>query len=75
MAIDRADLSGSPDVNPMAPVVLTSAAQNQAAPEGGQSKPRRREPSAEKDPAEKDPAEESPAADTDRPPHRIDSLA
>lgn len=108
MAIERVDLSGSPNVNETAPVTSTRAAQNQASPGGKQSELRRHEPPAEKDSAERDSpgddsgerdspeedaaekssAEKSPTqgpsaatdadlvdADTDRPPHRIDSLA
>ena len=113
MAIERVDLSGSPNVNETAPVTSTRAAQNQASPGGKQSELRRHSPPAEKDPAERDSAEvdsagegssekdsaeegsaennpvekasgEEPSAardadlvdvNTDRPPHRIDSLA
>jgi hypothetical protein len=49
MAIERTELSGSLNGNAMEPVASTPAAQNQAAPEPGENKQRRRESSAKKD--------------------------
>ncbi|MGA8837766.1 MAG: hypothetical protein WB538_19205 [Candidatus Sulfotelmatobacter sp.] len=65
MAIEKADLSGSLNRNEMAPVVLTSTAQNRGAPNAEERQPRRREPSAEKD--SEPPAEGTEnAEDTDK---------
>jgi hypothetical protein len=49
MAIEKTRLVGSLNVDEMAPVASTAAAQNRSAPDLGQSKPHRRERSPEKD--------------------------
>ncbi len=73
MAVERADLSGSLNLEQTLPVASAPAAQGQAAPEGGQAKPRRRPPA---EAASAEPAEEDMEQDgLDKPPHRIDSLA
>jgi hypothetical protein len=41
MAIERADLSGSLNVDQAPPVASTPAGQNRGAPDGGRSQPRR----------------------------------
>jgi hypothetical protein len=74
MTVERADLSGSLNLDPMAPVSAAPAVQGQALPGGEQGKPRRRPPLPEE--ASTDLSETEPAeADSDPPPHRIDSLA
>jgi len=69
MTMERADLSVSLNPEPMAPVSATPKVQGQSSPGSGEDKPRRRPPPPEEAAAE--PAED----DSDRPPHRIDSLA
>jgi hypothetical protein len=73
MAVERADLSGSLNLEQTLPVASAPAAQGQAAPEGGQGKPRRRPPAEE---ADAEPAgDDLDQKESDQPPHRIDSLA
>jgi len=67
--MEKADLSVSLNVEPMAPVSAAPKVQGQSSPGGGDDNPRRRPPPPEEASAE--PSED----DTDRPPHRIDSLA
>jgi hypothetical protein len=73
MAIEKTDLLGGLTSEQTAPVAATPQAkvqvQGQASPEEGQSKERRREPSSETD------ASESEVEDSDRSPHRVDSIA
>jgi len=69
MAIEKTDLSGSLSPEQTTPVAATPPVQGQASPEGGQGKARRREPSSETD------DQEQPVEDSDRSPHRVDSLA
>jgi hypothetical protein len=69
MAIEKTDLSGSLSPEQTPPVVATPPVQGQASPDGGRGKARRREPPAEKN------AEEPCEEDSDRSPHRVDSLA
>ncbi|MFZ0814511.1 MAG: hypothetical protein WAM78_03275 [Candidatus Sulfotelmatobacter sp.] len=72
MAVERADLSGSLNLEQTLPVASAPAAQGQAASEGGQGKPRRL-PAEEVD---AEPAgEDLDQKESDQPPHRIDSLA
>jgi hypothetical protein len=68
MTVERADLSGSLNLEQMAPVSAVPAVQGQASPSGGEGKPPRRPPP---EPASGAPPEE----DRDQAPHRIDSLA
>jgi hypothetical protein len=88
MAIEKTELSGSLNVDEMLPVASTPAGQNRGAHDAAQNQPRRREPTSEKDspdaPAEdkdkdedkdEDTDKDKDTGETDRPPHRIDSLA
>jgi hypothetical protein len=69
MTVERAELSGSLGVEQMAPVSAVPAVQGQSSRGDGEGKPRRRPP-----PPEETSAELS-EDDSDRSPHRIDSLA
>jgi|HubBroStandDraft_1064217.scaffolds.fasta_scaffold279071_2 hypothetical protein len=84
MAIEKAELSGSLNVDEMLPVTSTPAGQSRGANDAAQNQPRRREATSEKDspepPAEDDDKDKNKdknkdAEETDRPPHRVDSLA
>jgi hypothetical protein len=78
MAVERADLSGSVNIEQTLPVASAPAAQGQASPEGGQAKPRRRPPPEEASAESAEEAlnqEETDQEEPDPPPHRIDSLA
>ena len=77
MAVERADLSTSLKLEPMAPVSTAPAVQNQASPEEGEGKPRRRPPPPEVTEAESSDQDTEKNQDEgkDRPQRRIDSLA
>jgi hypothetical protein len=75
MAVERADLSGSLNLEQTLPVASAPAAQGQAAPEGGQGKPRRRPPPSETSAEVAGEDDDLNKEDLDQPPHRIDSLA
>jgi hypothetical protein len=69
MTVEKADLSVSLSLERMVPVAPVPAVQGQSSPRDGEGKPRRRPPPPEETSVE--PSED----DSDRPHHRIDSLA
>jgi hypothetical protein len=75
MAVERADLSGSLNLEQTLPVASAPAAQGQAAPEGERGKPRRRPLPSEASAAATVEGDDLNKEDPEQPPHRIDSLA
>lgn len=75
MAVERADLSGSLNIEQTAPVSGAPGAQGQALPKDGEDKPRRR-PSTPEEAFEEPSGHDNDNDDeNDQPQHRIDRLA
>jgi hypothetical protein len=75
MAVERADLSGSLNIEQTAPLSGAPGAQGQALPKAGDDKPRRRPPPPEEACEEPPGGDNDNGNENDQPPHRIDRLA